>query len=318
MRSPALPAPADAVRLGRRRIFILPTRHGYTFALVLALMLVGSVNYNNSLGFVLTFLLASLALVSMLHTYRNLAGLAIRPGRSHPAFAGGLARFGLCLDNRGHAGRHALVLRYRPGDDGWAASADAPAEGVLHTGVAADDIHNLEFGVSARRRGRLALGRVVLATRHPLGLFRAWTRLDLDMATLVYPAPAGVHELPASGGHETRESGVAGRGREDFAGLREYRPGDSPRQIHWKAVAREMGVPVKLFSGASAASLVLRFDDTPGRDVEARLSQLCRWALEADALDVRYGLELPGRSIAPDSGETHRRACLEALALHGL
>ena len=62
------------VVLVQRRIFILPTGAGITFAVVLLLMLTGSINYALSLGFILAFLLAGLAIVAMLHTFRNLAG----------------------------------------------------------------------------------------------------------------------------------------------------------------------------------------------------------------------------------------------------
>jgi len=60
------------VRLDLRRIFILPTRSGIIFGLILMAMLIGSINYNNSLGFLLTFTLVGLGLVSILHTFRNL------------------------------------------------------------------------------------------------------------------------------------------------------------------------------------------------------------------------------------------------------
>ncbi|MGD8886577.1 MAG: DUF58 domain-containing protein, partial [Gammaproteobacteria bacterium] len=55
------------VDLTQRRIFILPTRQGILFAIVLVIMLIGSINYNNSLGYLLTFLLASVAVVSILY-----------------------------------------------------------------------------------------------------------------------------------------------------------------------------------------------------------------------------------------------------------
>ena len=70
------------VVLVQRRIFILPTRQGYLFAFILLLLLVASINYQLSLGFLLTFLLASMAGTAMLHTFRNLSRLSIAPGRT--------------------------------------------------------------------------------------------------------------------------------------------------------------------------------------------------------------------------------------------
>src|ERR1051325_10129078 len=81
------------VVLVQRRIFILPTRAGIFFGFVVLLMLTGSINYSLSLGYILTFLLASLGVTAMLHTFRNLAGLRVAPARTSPVFAGETALF---------------------------------------------------------------------------------------------------------------------------------------------------------------------------------------------------------------------------------
>ena len=78
----AIIAPVDTV-LGRRQLYMLPTRHGLLFALVLAVLLLAAINYGNGLAYALTFLLASVAVVSMLHTHRNLHRLRIAAGAAH-------------------------------------------------------------------------------------------------------------------------------------------------------------------------------------------------------------------------------------------
>lgn len=297
------------VALTRRRVYILPTRHGLAFAAVALAMLLGSANYSNSLGYVLTFVLGSLALVSILHGYRNLAGLVVRAGKAKPVFAGANAHFALALDNREGPVRHAIALRYP--------DADPEAPGVVVDTVPAGTWHHVELPVPARRRGWLPLGRVTISTRFPLGLFRAWSRVELGVACLVYPAPAGKRRFPDCAQDPLPHGGAHGSGREDFAGLREYFSGDSPRLIHWKAVAREQGVPVKLFAGASTTHLHIRWRDALARGTEARLAQLCRWVLEAESGGHRYSLELPGQSIAVGHGDRHLHECLKALAVFG-
>ncbi|RKZ34577.1 MAG: DUF58 domain-containing protein [Gammaproteobacteria bacterium] len=301
-----------SILLARRNVYILPTRHGLSFAAALCAMLVGAINYNNSLGHMLVFLLASLALVSMLHTYRNLAGLVFRPGRTMPVFAGDEARFALRLGNRGQRPRHQLVLTY----------ARHPQQGkrgraCVTVNLTQDESTVVELPVPAPHRGALALGRVTVAGRYPLGLFRAWSYVQLDQIGMVYPRPSGVGQLPLTSTQTERESGKRGSGREDFSGFREYVPGDSPRHVHWKAVARDQGMPVKIFAGASAADIQLRWDDAGGPDIEARLSQLCLWVLEAERQGYRYGLSLPDAELAPSSGDAHRTRALTALALFG-
>lgn len=303
------PAHATAVALTRRRVYILPTRYGLGFAAVILAMLLGSANYSNSLGYVLTFLLGSLGLVSLLHTYRNLAGLVVRAGKVKPVFAGGTAHFGLSLDNRDGPARHAIVLSR--------SEARASAPPVLEDPVPADILHHVELPVPTHRRGWLHLGRVTVSSCFPLGLFRAWSHVALDEACLVYPAPAGERRLPDAASDPVPRGGAHGTGREDFSGFRDYFPGDSPRQIHWKAVARGQGVPVKLFAGAGTTHLHIRWSDTSGPAVETRLAQLCRWVLGAESGGYRYSLELPGQAIPAGNGDRHLHECLKALALFG-
>ncbi len=289
--------------LAQRRVYILPTRQGMIFALALLLMLIGSINYNLSLGYVLTFLLAGTGIVSILHTFRNLAHLCVSAGRVEPLFAGETARFELLLENRRDMPRHAI--RLAAGDE--AVDAEVPA-GRTETAA---------VPVKAARRGWLQLPRVTMETRYPLGLFRAWAYVRPDMRAIVYPRPDESllplpHAVP-----DTGEAMNAGTGTDDFSGLRLYHSGDSPRHIAWKAAARGETLLTKVFSGRAAMEMWFDWDDLPpGLDSEARLSRLARWVLLAHANGLHFGLKLPGVELPPHSGDQHRFACLKELALY--
>jgi len=304
--SPPLPAPRR-IKLEQRRVYILPTRVGMLFAAMLLVMLVGSINYNNSLGFVLTFLLGSLALVGILHTYRNLAGLVINGGKAAPVFAGERAVFNLSLDNRGSYARYAVRIGRR--GDRQAAPVDLPA----------DCMTSAEIAIGDTRRGPRPLGTITLSSTFPLGLFTAWSNCEPGLSCLVYPRPAGRPQLPPPAADGANTGPGTQHGTDDFIGFRNYHPGDSPRYIAWKAFAREQGILVKKFAGAGRAVLWLSWQDMVGLPGdEARLSQLCRWVVEADRRGLRYGLILPGVTVAVGSGDAHRQHCLTALALHGI
>lgn len=298
-----LGAETGPIVLDRRRVYILPTRHGLLFGAVIIAILLGAINYDNGLAFALAFLLASLGIVSILHTWRNLLGLRVEAGRCTAVFAGEQAHFPLGLRNDSAELRPAIVL--------------APAGGDVTVHDLAPGLNWVEVARPATRRGRLALGRFHVATRFPLSLFRAWTPLELAMDCLVYPAPAPQRGLPPGEAGASGSGGDKGQGQDDFASLRPYHAGDSLRHVHWKTAAREQGIHTKLFSGEAAQELWLAWDLLPGLDTETRLSRLCRWVLEADAAGIRYGLRLPTRVIAPDFGPGQRRRCLEALALFG-
>lgn len=294
---------SGAIVLSQRRIFILPTRQGVTFAVVLALMLLGSINYTLSLGFVLTFLLAAVGVNTMIYTFRNLANLRVTAGRVQPVFAGEKAHFNVLIENPGAADRYSVGLTKDRVD-------------VSFTDVGSQASSMIAAGVAAPRRGLLRPGRLTLFTTYPLGLFFAWSYFEPDMSCVVYPRPApNAPPLPPAEA-AAGEGAQHGQGREDFAGLRQYHPGDSPRHIAWKAAARGQGLLTKQFSGRADTELWLDWRQLP-RDlgVEARLSALARWVVEAHALGLSFGLRLPARVVALGSGDAQREACLAALAL---
>jgi uncharacterized protein (DUF58 family) len=289
--------------LRQQRVYILPTRPGLAFAMALIVMLIGSINYNLSLGYVLTFLLASMALVAILHTFRNLVHLHITPGRVEPVFAGEIAWFELFVEDRSGHDRSSIALWHQ----GKAVQCD----------VASGRGTTVSIPAAARERGWLAPGRITVDTRFPVGLLRAWSYIQPDMRCLVYPKPDdGLLPLPEPSGG-AGEKRVAGGGSDDFAGLRPYQTSDSPRHIHWKAAAREQGLQTKVFSGRATAELWLDWSQLPANlDPESKLSRLTRWVLLADQDGLRYGLRLPGLELAPDAGESHHLACLRELALY--
>ena len=313
----SLPAGTGAATgLHRSRVYIFLTRQGFLFVLLLLIMLMGAVNYVNSMAYLMTFLLGSLFMVCMLHTYRNLRGLMIRCSDAEPVFAGEHARFPLLFDNRVGSERPALRVHAAPSRSARGTRAGA-APPSLSLSLVANEPGRRQLEVPAPRRGILRLERLIIETRYPLGLFRAWSYLDGPSCT-VYPRPDGGYTLPPSQELETDSDAGRRPGSDDFAGFAAYRPGDSIHRIDWRALAREQGLLVKRFSGSGGRRLVLSWDLLPDASpVEARLSQLCRWVLEAERQGFHYALKLPGIGIDPGTGVEHRRACLEALAHFG-
>jgi uncharacterized protein (DUF58 family) len=299
---------AGTIVLVRRRIYILPTRPGFIFAIVLMMMLAGAINYQLSLGFVLTFMLVAMAFNAMLYTFRTLVRLRVSAGRACAVFAGEQAHFKLHIENPEGPDRYAIGLARDRKSEKSADYADVPAGRTAVLGVS----------IPAVKRGLLRPGRLMLFTRYPLGLYFSWSYVEPDMQCVVYPRPAppGAPLPPAQA---TNGVGSASAGHEDFAGLRQYHTGDSPRHIAWKAAARGQGLLTKQFSGQAASELWLSWEQLPPRmGVEEKLSLLARWVLDANALGMAFGLRLPDNNIAIASGDAQRERCLEALALYHL
>ena len=301
------------VRLTQGRIYVLPTRGGAMLAMTLILMLLGCINYNLGLGYVLTFLLTGVGVVSMLHTFRNLARLELRPGRAEPVFVGQIAVFPLTLHNPTALPRQSVGLAL----GAYLLRASKP-EGELPVwrDIPAGEAADSQLRLHAQQRGRLHLPRFRVFTTFPLGLFHVWSNVELDLTCIVYPSPEP-GEVPLPEPRPAEGAGVqAGHGQDDFVGLRRYQAGDSLKHVAWKAVARGQPVMTKQFTGVQAGQLWLAWSDLPAEmRLEARLSRLTRWTLDASRKGLSFGLELPGISLGPNAGHAHEARCLAALAL---
>jgi len=296
--------PQGRARISPRHIYILPTRYGLIFALLLLLLLIGSINYGNNLAFFLTFLLAGLGIVATLHTWRNLLDLELTTGTAEPVFAGQPASFTVHLNNSRDGERPNIQLQID----------NLPA---LATDLAGRSRGSLRLQRDASQRGVLPLGRVTVSTHYPLGLLRAWGYVELDATCLVYPQPSTTRPPATLMGYDRSGSGDKGVGVDDFVGIRPYRPGDSPRHINWKALASERGLQTKQFGGDRADRLWLDWDSMPGVECEDRLSRICRGILDACDREQEFGLHIPGTELNPGRGQNHRHQCLAALACYG-
>jgi len=296
------PADREPVVLRHSRIYILPTRRGIAFLGTLLIMLVTSLNYALSLGFIATFLLTGLAAAALLHTFRNLAGIELRPLAAGEAFAGSALPFTIAIAG-GATARRALSLAA----GGARVLLDVPPDTALPA----------QLEIPTARRGRVALGRVTLASDFPLGLWRAWAYAHFPLTGIVYPAPE-LNAPPLPPGAAGSDAQTSARGEDaDLAGLRGYQPGDPLQRVAWKAVARGGGWYTKQFDGAGGGGPAeLAWGSLPGAlTPERKIARLAAWVLAAERAARPFTLSAPGIALPAGQGREHRRAALTALAL---
>ena len=138
---------------------------------MLVVILLGAINYDNALGYLLTFLLGGLVLVAMLHTYRNLVGLEFRGVRSSPVFVGEVAQFECHIENESQLVRLAIAAGQ------WPRGLSREARRYLQRfettfNMDATAHGNPLIAVEALRRGWLELRRIRLCSVYPLGILR--------------------------------------------------------------------------------------------------------------------------------------------------
>ena len=296
----------DRITLSNNKIYILPTKAGLFFALILLLMLITAINFNNSLIYLLTFFLASLAIVSMFFTQKSLLGLSFQAGIASPVFCKQIIHI-------------PLNISYATTDQLLPCCLTIQLENFTLT------IDNLELQeaillpVKTIQRGYAKIPLITISSTFPFGLFHAWSNIKLSNQSLVYPLPiksdhlVKLTHISAHAGKQNNDN----QGLEDFIGLDKFMPGQSLKQVHWKAYAKQQGMYIKKFSGASASNKYWFDIDMFNvfTTLEQRLSYLTYFIIQADKKGDSYGLKIPKKNIEINNGVTHKHLCLKALAL---
>ena len=295
----------DTWTLTQRNVYIVPTGAGFMFALVLLVMLLAAINYQLSLGYVLTFLLAGAGFVSMHMTHNTLRGMTLHLKPPQPGFAGEALMLEVVLASPQRL-LHGVGVGFNGTDRGHDVFVDVPAGGqsVAH------------LALVPPRRGLHAVPTLRVETRYPLGLFRAWTVWRPAAQALAWPAPERpAVPLPAApaiaGESAVRRASDSG----EFDGIRSYRRGDAFKHIVWKKVAKQGDLVSRDHAASVQQELWLDWQQAQTAGTEPKLARLAAWVLAADAAGVAHGLRLPGVELAPGQGSAHRRASLDALAL---
>jgi uncharacterized protein (DUF58 family) len=291
--------------LQHRNIFIVPSKTGLLFCLVILLLWLLGINYQNNLVLGVCFLLLALLIVCMHHTFGNLSGLEISVVKTEPGFVGGQGRVTLLVKRSGN--RH-----YEAIDIFW------PEGNKVSVSLVGEDQAHFNLSVPLQYRGWYQPERLHIKTYFPLGLIVAWSYLDLDAPILAYPQAVSTNVQPTEqvlddSDEVLNDALVAGH--EEFAGLREYEPGDTLRNIDWRAMARGQGLATRLYEDYVSQFYWLDWQQFEGMSREARLSRLCFCILQQANQNIEYGLRLPNLTIDPGISDEHQKKLLKALAL---
>ncbi len=291
--------------IGRRELYILPTRIGWYYALILIALFAIAVKFDNQPAFMMLFVLASIGMVAMLYTHNNVIGLSLNSKPSRSVFVGENAIFPVSVDNKSRSQRRAVWLVC----DGY--------HQLINLG--AQEQQEAALKLPTIKRGYLNCASVIITSRFPIGIFFCWTkRFDPEHRCLVYPQPLKLYPFPEQGEASSAKS-LSHRSisnAEDYSGMKPYQPGDRLRDVHWPSLAKTQKLITIEHQDRTGDSVSLSwFSLPPNMGVEDKLSQLCQWVIEADAADLRYQLELPNHTEQFASGDAHYHKCLSTLAL---
>lgn len=296
------PRDSQPFTIGNRRIYVVPTRFGLFVGLSLAVLNLGALNYNNNAALLLGFIIISICNNSLISAHLSLLGLSMQTQPIAPVFAGQSLQL---------AARIAQPARHKALDSDYGLQFE---EAKVSFRLDADATTPV-LSIPTLKRGLFTIDRIQLFTHQPLGLAKAWSNLNLHETALVYPAPRG---QPLNSRFK-ESSGKTGRDRRLMTDqphhLREFRTGDSRKQIAWKISARTETLQVREYESASTDDLLLDWQALPHLAYEQRIEQLCLWVLQVDQKQLRFAMKLPDKTVPSGTGAEHTRHCLELLAL---
>ncbi|PWQ96232.1 DUF58 domain-containing protein [Leucothrix arctica] len=301
-----LPKAAE-VTLTQRKIFILPSRVSLALIVMIILLFLLGINFQNSLVYVVCFWLIGLLVINIFYCYRNLAGLTVKAVAAEPCFAGEKMVLELEVSRPLKQRKSAIFFGWRNED-------------LVEVNLLDQQSTRIKLSHSTKERGRFSPPRIDVFTRYPTGLATAWSYITMDVEGIVYPEPIEqTNQADNRNVEDEAENGVEIlNGSNDFAGVREYQAGDSPKHIHWGQYAKTGDLYTKSFVDYEGQELWLDWDSLNINGVELRLSHLSSMVLSFHEQQRQFGLRIPGAVLQPGSGETHKVLCLTALALYGL
>jgi uncharacterized protein (DUF58 family) len=175
-------------------------------------------------------------------------------------------------------------------------------------------------GNSFVRRGIYPLGTVTLSTGFPFGLFRKQRDIQLPAEVVVWPRQDRPVREPTPGGGRVPRVGMSDRGsagsRGEFRSLRGYRPGDDPKDIHWKSSARLREPVVREYQrdGAETRWICLDTRGEPTDAGEVAVEVAASLAAAASAQHRPFGLVAAGSVVDVGEGPGQLERVLNVLA----
>jgi len=297
------PPQTGSILIHRRRLYILPTRFGYLYVFMLLALFLAAINYENSMAYILTFLLTALGIMTLWQTNKNLLGLEFELKTIKPVFAGEEVTFQFEIFNNTLNDRFAIGIQYQN-------------QSPVYCRVEAQSSSVLQLNIPSLYRGLFQPDGFTVFSRFPTGLFHTWSWLRISQPIHIYPKPLKISHLKESLQLEQNSNNAIDTADgDDFAGLREHRQGESLKHISWKAYAQGRGMLTKTFQGYASSSLWIDWDDINSKSIEDKLSIMTSMVVQSSKAGLGFGLRLPGIEIPASSGSSHKSQCLYQLSI---
>lgn len=257
----------------------------------------------------LSYLMASVFITSMMHSFYNISGLTLSADKMAAGFAKQNISFPIKITSSNIRADLNFSFDNQP---------------VFHLPRSAKGQETVYVCCKYKQRGVFQPGRLKVSSEYSFGLFITWTKVDFDHRCFVYPEANALSKSQRNFSHSALENSLIKsqtreknkQGIDDFFELKPHAPGEPLTRIAWKHFARGQGRLTKHYHQHHEESCWLNLADMPAHGIEKKLQYLCFLVNEYNATGQIFGLDLGQKKIKPSQGTSHFKHCLMALAIY--
>ncbi len=166
------------------------------------------------------------------------------------------------------------------------------------------------------KRGKTTKLSALLKSPFPFGFFYLEKAIEINSNLIVYPKPIKTELTPlTSPEKESRKNGTETTGSEEFKKIRNYKPGDEQKKIHWKIFAKKDKFYTKEFIRKEGEEpIIIELNKFSGT-IEQKLSK-ATYAITKLWKNRAVGFKSGEILIKPDKTKKTKRKILELLATY--
>jgi hypothetical protein len=288
--------------LNSKNVYIVPSGFGWVYGVLVLSLLTGAINYQISMIFLLTFLLAIVGFVSAWEAHANIKDLSIRFISIEDAQQGKPAQLTLLI--QAHQ-KIRFGLEFHIGSQSKIRVEKTPNQGG-----------QIFLPIETSVRGYFSVPPIIISSQFPFGIFKVWSYARFDECYYVYPQPIDPGFWPTPIAHENYSDQLS-LGQDEIFDLKQVEnPWVEPNRIAWKIAAKGQGWYLKTMSSPKGDYWLFRLRDLPIGDLETKLQHMSYWLHTAQANGYVYDMELKNSSPHFAQGEEHLKELLRQLALY--
>lgn len=282
------------------KTYIVPTLYGFSFAVLVLIMLFMAFMYANNLIYAAVFFVISLSIQNMVRTAKNVENFELIFTQDSPLFAREDSQLKLKIAPKKLKNLYFINIE--------SPLFTKKIFFLEHAGRNKKNDHTVE--ILAARRGELEVGKIQIQSDFPFGFFKSWKILQPQEKILVYPEKKG------SSIFNHFKNKIDFENKDDFQFHEEYQSSSPRHRIDWRVYARTRELYVRNFADEKVFNIDFDWEDVSYlANTEDRVSQLSLWIYEAHLHNLEYSLKLPHRYFAPSKSDSHYHECLKELAL---